>query len=165
MTDLIKDKTNSGLQDLLNEVLMSKAILICPILNKFSIDMVNYWDSNSVEEVNLRKNDAFSYFLKKEGFDPSTTYAEIIVNKDLWSSLCLTNKEIMAGIAHEIGHIILFFRSDKEDIKGQAEEVCCDDYACRMGLASHLLTLLEKLIKSGLYSEMQIQIMKNRHKL
>ena len=69
---------------------------------------------------------------------------------------------MFAAIAHEIGHIILFFREDKNSYKGQVEEVGCDMYACKIGLAVPLSSLLRKLIESHLYSLEQVDILKNR---
>ena len=68
----------------------------------------------------------------------------------------------MAAIAHEIGHIVFFFKSDKEKYVGQAEEVYCDQFACKIGLAKPLYTLLNKLVLSGDYQEELVQQIKNR---
>ena len=148
--------------DIFNDKYSLKAIDICPLLKKFSINIVNDFDTEHAKEVSLDVNDTFSYYLNKSSDDASKTYAEIIVNYDLCSRLGLTTSEIMAAVAHEIGHIILFFRIDKNINEGQAEEVYGDMYACRMGLARPLYTLLQKLIDSGLYPDIQNQVLKNR---
>lgn len=161
MNDLIKNKTSIGTLDLFNESFSSIAISLCPLLNKFSIYIVSHLKTNHANETLFNENDTFSYYVRKEEEDASSTYAEIIVNEDLCNNLSFTIQEMLAAIAHEIGHIIMFFRADKDVIQS-LEEFCSDNYACQMGLATPLYSLLNKLINSGLYSEAQIKIMQKR---
>lgn len=108
MNDLIKNKTSIGTLDLFNESFSSIAISLCPLLNKFSIYIVSHLKTNHANETLFNENDTFSYYLRKEEEDASSTYAEIIVNEDLCNNLSFTIQEMLAAIAHEIGHIIMF---------------------------------------------------------
>ena len=75
----------------------------------------------------------------------------------------LSNHEMYAAIAHEVGHVIFFFKEEKEN-KKDFEEIICDYYACLMGLAESLVSLLNKLIRSGDYSQDHIRLLTNRKK-
>ena len=91
-----------------------KAISICNILSKFQIIAVDYNDSLYVDKIDLKEYEAFGNYINKEEYDASSTYAEIIVNESVCSKLRLSEQEMMAAIAHEIGHIMFFFKTDKE---------------------------------------------------
>ena len=145
-----------------NEEYSSIAISLCPLLKKFSIYIVNHYATDYADAAQLNANDAFAYYMSKEEEDASSTYAEIIVNKDMCNTLKLTELEMKAAIAPEIGHIITFFRADKDKFQKQDEEYYSDSYACIMGLAIPLSFLLKKLIDSGLYIETQVLLMKKR---
>ena len=101
----------------------------------------------------MKENDVFAYYLDKKDYNASSTYAEILVNIDKCKKLCLTDQEMLAALAHEIGHIIMFFREDKEHFNGQALEASCDQYACMLGLTVPLSSLLDKLVRLGEYPE------------
>ena len=160
--NLIVNKTNLKELESFNKNFSDKVISICPLLSKFQIHIVKHYDSQYLVETKFNPNDIFAYYLKKESICASTIYAEIIVNEDLCIKLQLTKNELFAAIAHEIGHIIMFFHTEKEQFQGQAEEIYCDTYACRIGLSDSLITLLNKMIDSGLYSESIINEMHNR---
>lgn len=159
---LIVNKTIVKAFDTFNSEYALKAISICNILSKFQIIAVDYNDSLYVDKIDLKEYEAFGNYINKEEYDAYSTYAEIIVNESVCSKLRLSEQEMMAAIAHEIGHVIFFFKSDKEAFQGQAEEVRCDIYACRMGLAIPLYSLLEKLIKTGDYQLELVNQMINR---
>lgn len=159
---LVINKTNISAFDTFNSEYALKAISICNILSKFQIIAVDYNDSLYVDKIDLKEFEAFGNYINKEEYDASSTYAEIIVNESVCSKLRLSEQEMMAAIAHEVGHIIFYFKTNKEDFQGQAEEVSCDTYACRMGLAIPLCSLLEKQIYTGDYQMELVNQMKNR---
>lgn len=159
---LLYNKTNIKEFDSFNDEFSLRAISLCPLLNKFQINVVNHDETTHVPDDYFNDNDAFVYYLNKEGEDASTTYAEIIVNEEICKHLQLTEGEIWAATAHEIGHIIIFFRSDKKTIQGHTEEIYSDDYACKMGLAAPLSSLLQKMINSCLYEDWQVKLMQKR---
>lgn len=159
---LIDNKSDIFCLNQFNGELGSKIKSICPLLKQFTIHVVNKNKSRFIKESQLRDNDTFGFYLVKDKFQISSTYIEIIIDEKLFQQLCLTESEMMAAIAHEIGHVIMFFREDKENFQGQAEEVCCDSYACKIGLAVSLSSLLSKLINSNLYTKEQSAVMKNR---
>lgn len=159
---LVINKTNISAFDTFNSEYALKAISICNILSKFQIIAVDYNDSLYVDKIDLKDYEAFGFYINKVGIEPSSTYAEIIVNERVCERMGLSEQEMIAAIAHEVGHIIFYFKTNKEDFQGQAEEVCCDTYACRMGLAIPLCSLLEKLIDSGDYQMELVNQMKNR---
>lgn len=161
MKDLIINNTNIKIQESFLEDLSNKAISICPLLKKFPIFMVSHCDTIHAKDVKLNKNDVFICYMNKESEDASSTYAEIIVNEGLCGTLKLTEQEMLAAIAHEIGHIIFNFGDGKESLLTQ-EEFCCDNCACQMGFAEPLFSLLRKLMDSNLYSEDMIKEMKSR---
>ena len=160
--EFVNNKTDIAILNSFNEEFSHAAIDICPLLSKFQIIIVNHYETKYASVANLNENDTFAYYLNKESEDASSTYAEIIVNKELCDKLLFTGQEYLAAVAHEIGHIIFYFRSDKELFQGEAEEIVSDSFACRMGLAHPLSTLINKLISSGLYSDNQIQLMRKR---
>ena len=159
---LVINRTNISAFDTFNREYALKAISICNILSKFQIIAVDYNDSLYVDKIDLKEYEAFGNYINKEEYDASSTYAEIIVNEIVCSKFRLSEPEIMAAIAHEIGHIVFFFKSDKEQYVGQAEEVYCDQFVCKIGLAKPLYTLLNKLVLSGDYQEELVQQIKNR---
>jgi hypothetical protein len=163
MIQLVNNTTNVSAFDTFNEFYAPKAVQICPILKKFRINIVSHNITKYAKEAQLCENDAFVYYLKQEkDNDASSVYAEIIVNTDICNKLQLTEQELLAGVAHEVGHIIFYFRTDKDQLHG-FEEINSDYYASEMGLLHPLLTLLRKLITSGLYPDELVEQMRQRH--
>ena len=138
-----------------NEGYGSRAVLLCSLLKKFQINIINSIDTHFAKVAQLNKNDAFVYYINKDEDDASSTYAEIIVNMDVCYKLGLTEQEQLAAVAHEVGHIIIYFREDKESLSESMEELECDLYACKMGLSKPLSSLLNKMYDSHLYSKEQ----------
>lgn len=139
-----------------NEGYSARAVLLCPPLSKFKINLVEHSKTKYSKEIDLKENDAFTYYLyQKTDNDASSVYAEIVVNEEVCNELCLTEQEQLAAIAHEVGHIMLHFRNDKESLSVSMEELESDLYACKMGLQKPLYSLLQKMYDSHLYSEEQ----------
>lgn len=139
-----------------NEGYSARAVLLCPPLSKFKINLVEHSKTKYSKEIDLKENDAFTYYLyQKTDNDASSVYAEIVVNEEVCNELCLTEQEQLAAIAHEVGHIILYFREDKETLTESEKEILSDKYACKMGLSKPLHSLLQKLIDSHICSKMQ----------
>ena len=158
---LINNKTGLEVFDTLNEKYSEIAISLCYILAKFQIIAISTYDSKHIGDIGMNESDTFGCFIDKTEYDASSTYAEIVINKKKCEELELSNQEIHAAIAHEIGHVIFYFIKDKEN-KKDMEEVICDQYVCRMGLADSLASLLDKLICSRDNSQGQILLLSNR---
>ncbi len=90
----------------------------------------------------------------QEDIRVETTKAGIIFNQALIDQVGLTEEELLASIAHEIGHIVLRFR-DKDGMyeQPQSEEIFADGIACQIGLARPLLSTIEKLESCGLFTD------------
>lgn len=164
MYKLIINKTSFGAFDSFNDKYSAKTIDICPILKKIHINVVSHSDSFYIEQADFSDKDLFAFYINKEEDDASSTYAEIIVNEVHCSTLKLTDEEKLAALAHEIGHIIIYFREDKKECQGQAEEIYSDLYVCKMGLGDSLCTLIHKMINSGEYPNGLMNQMKTRLK-
>lgn len=83
-----------------------------------------------------------------------TTVAGIMFNPQLIASYGLTEEEQIASIAHEIGHIILRFREkDGNYEQPQSIEIFADKIACQIGLAKPLLSAIERIENSGVFSD------------
>ena len=145
-----------------NEGYSSQVISLCYLLEKFHIYLVNSNETLYAKEAQLNENDAFAYYLNKEGYDASSTYAEIIVNTDVCHKLGLTEQELLAAVAHEVGHIILYFSDNKEILTDFDEEILSDKVACKIGLSKPLHSLLHKLLNSHLCSKDQETLFKMR---
>lgn len=161
-TKLIINKTEYHIFDSFNEQYSSQIVAICPLLNMFSVNIVPHCQTSYWQLADCNDNDAFCSYINKTKSDITSTYAEIMVNADVCNGLCLTNNEMMAGLAHEIGHIIMYFRTDKDKYCGQSLEINCDVYACRIGLRESLISLIHKLIDCRKYSDELINQMQNR---
>lgn len=149
---LIINKTGISAFDDFNSLYSDNAINICPLLEKFHINIVYVSDAKNLNFINLKPNDPMANYIEKCRPTAESTYAEIVVNEVVLNNLCLTEQELLAAIAHEIGHIIFYFLEDKSSCSEQLhEELISDMYACRIGLKESLSSLLNKLIQSGLY--------------
>lgn len=160
---LIKNRTGLKVFDTFNEKYSEITISLCDLLSKFQIIAISIYDSKHIDDIRMEVPDPFGCFIGKNEYDASSTYAEIVINEKRCEELKLSNHEMYAAIAHEVGHVIFFFKEDKENIK-DFEEIICDYYACLMGLAESLVSLLNKLIRSGDYSQDHIRLLTNRKK-
>ncbi|MDD6002096.1 MAG: hypothetical protein PUC50_07910 [Bacteroidales bacterium] len=163
MTKMLTNKTNLAIIDSFNNTEYGdKLIAICPILKRATINVVNYQESKYLKASGFNNNDAWvCYIPERESID-SPIYAEILTNKDMIQQLNLSENEQFAAIAHEIGHIITYFRTDYKQLDDEKKEMTSDNYACRIGLTESLSSLLNKLIVSGDYSADQTQLMQKR---
>ena len=152
--ELIINHTGIGAFDVFNAKYSEKALEICSQLAAFQIHIVHHYDTPFSDD--MGDNDAAGYYIEPKSKDTSRRYAEIIINFAVCERFCLTDAELLAAAAHEVGHVIFYFLTDKEFFQGgNAEEMLCDDYACRMGLKDEMVSLLNKMIASGEYEQEQ----------
>lgn len=130
----------------------------CPPLQEFQIAILSKeeFETNpgDLPVIDLDENDAFACSSDRQEEAILSTKAGIIFNQAAIDNLELTEEEQYAAIAHEIGHIIYRFFDKKEQFpKGQGEEIFADSIAAEIGLAEELLSLLEKMVSSGLFQD------------
>lgn len=162
MTDIIINNTSIQLFNAFNRNYSSRIVEICPLLNEFAIHVVEHTKSNYWNVASCNDYDSFAYFLNKESADVASTYAEIIVNIEMCNKLEFNEEEMFAALAHEIGHVITYFRADKKSFNIQQEEIISDRYACKIGLGTPLETVIKKMIESGYYPNDLIAQMNTR---
>ena len=158
---LIINKSGLKVFDTFNEDLSRIAISICNLLTKFQIYALSVNDSKHIEDIGMKDSDPMACYINKTEYDASSTYAEIVINEEKCEKMILSEEEMLAAIAHEVGHIIFYFLDGKEN-KRDMEEVICDNYACRMGLGKPLASVLDKLINLGGYSQEHELLLLNR---
>lgn len=143
-----------------NALFGEKLVDYCSLLGKFQINVYSTeeykrlpGDIPRIEDIDKQ---VFASFIVKYGVTADTTEAGIVYSELLLSTLRLNEAELFAAIAHEVGHILYFFLENKANYPGpQGEEVYSDGLACRLGLASPMLSTLKKIENSGIcpYSE------------
>ena len=111
---LIINKTKLKVFDTFNKENSGLAISICPLLKKFQINAIAMSDSKHVYDIGMEDYDPFGSYIYKSQYDASSTYAEIVINENRCTELNISEQEMLAAIAHEVGHIIFFFLEDKE---------------------------------------------------
>lgn len=103
--------------------------------------------------------------LQKNDFeDPMITWSNIIeYSPDVCEKLQLTNNEILAMFAHEIGHILDTKNPNVQDdeIARENREIAADSMAQVLGLGDALASGLYKLLKSGQYPN-EIDLLRKR---
>lgn len=140
---MIENHTQNKLYDEFDELYGKKAIAICPLLSKFNI-LVYTKERYEIAEVKEKlpeiewDGSPLAFSLNKPDGDASLTLAIIVVDENCCELLELTNEEIMASTAHEVGHIIFFFLTNKTIYDNVGEEIMADEYAVRMGLGDYL---------------------------
>lgn len=130
----------------------------CPLLGKFQIGILTVDEYKAlpggtplIDDIEI---EAFASFIQKNGDTADTTYAGIVFNPALIDLFGLTEPEQHACIAHEIGHILYFFLDNKSDYPGpQGEEIYCDTIASKIRLSDSILSSIEKLETSGVYTD------------
>jgi hypothetical protein len=164
---MIENHTQNILFNEFDELYSDKAIAICPILAKFKV-LVYTKEQYETAEIKEKlpeiewDESPLAFCMNKPNGDASSTLAVVVVDENCCEFLGLTNEEIMASVAHEVGHIIFFFLTNKAIYGKTGEEIVADEYATRMGLGEHLKSALIKLMGSGLYSEGQRDLMRIR---
>lgn len=130
----------------------------CPLLNQFQINILTvdeYSDfSADLPAIDGVESQPFSSFIRKDGEKADTSIAGIVICEPLIESIGFNETEQYAAIAHEIGHILYFFLDYKERYPGsQGEEIFSDTIATRIGLSAGMLSVIDKLERCGLYSD------------
>ena len=151
---LITNKTDLSIFDSFNRDYSINAISLCPELADIEIIAVHHYNSNQSARKIITEKDTFAYFLDS---NITPKYAEIIINVEACELFELTDQEQHAAIAHEIGHVIFQLSSQKDYFQDQIEELFSDDYACKIGLKSSLLSILNKFVNSGFYTEEKLR--------
>jgi len=159
---LIINKTSIKAFDYFDDIYGTKAIKICSLLEKFHINIVYVSDAKNLDHVDFKPYDPMASYVEKNRTSAESTIAEILVDETVLSYLCLNDQELHAALAHEIGHIIVFFLKHKLSLSQQEVEWICDEYVCDMGLKDNLMSLLTKLTFSGLYPEWQTKQLRDR---
>ena len=139
------------------------------ILNKIHIEVTNIEDYLKQQNYlpiieNVEEQVMSCYILKKEE-SITSTIAGIVINPSFIERLSLSEQEIMACLAHEIGHIAYFFIENKKCYNSFYQETYADEYALTIGLEEHLCSVLNKLIQSELYCENFKKMISTRIKL
>ncbi|MFI3303983.1 MAG: hypothetical protein SNH71_04430 [Rikenellaceae bacterium] len=144
--------TQANVFNKFSELYHEKIIKNCSILGKFKIKVYTSAEYDKCKDnmpilIESIHESSFSYYVNKESHDASTTDAAIVFNEELCDTLELTEEEQMSAIAHEIGHIIDYFRENKSD-NNQAKEIYADSIACKLDLTDYLLSTLKKILSS-----------------
>ena len=139
------------------------------ILNKIQIEVINIEDYLQQKEnlpiIENVEEQVMSCYILKNDESITSTIAGIVINPSFIERLSLSEQEIMACLAHEIGHIAFFFIENKESYSSFCQEAYADEYAQTIGLGGHLCSALNKLIKSELYCENLTKLIHTRIKL
>lgn len=157
MNDVIDNRTKLMFFDCFNMRYSDQILALCPLLSKFKIAAITVEEYLHIAEsfstmISDIEKQMYSCLVDKKEYDASSTRAIIIANIDLYTKFNLSVDEHISAIAHEVGHIIHFFKDDKDsDIV--AEELYADGIASKLGLASPLYSVLDKLSQSDLYEK------------
>ena len=156
MHQLITNKTSIEAFDIFNREYGSKALSICPELGEIAIIAV--YHNESSDEGSFNDYDALGFY-----YDYLTTpkSAEVIINEEACNRLELTEEEMLAAIAHEIGHI-KYTELNQTSTQGQVSEIESDDFAFSLCLGKPLIMLLMKLLKSQILPDELKQMINNR---
>lgn len=153
---MIENHTGIGVFDEFDKCFSEKAIGICPLLSKYPIHVytkeqyIVKKDENKLPDVDF-DNTPFAYGKDQAiAGDASTMNAVIVCDETFCETLKLSDEEKLASIAHEVGHIILYFLTNNVLYD---QEKKADEYVATMGLGYPLKSVLMKLVNSGLYSE------------
>lgn len=121
--------------------------------------------SNVPKLVDYRE-DTFAYAIcHPKGSKYRDTFAAIVFSPRQCNSLAFNIQEYFAAIAHEIGHIIHFFNENLNGANELIVEMKADSIAKELGLSDHLKSVLRKLKESGIYNDVQQNIMTMRANL
>ena len=125
---------------------------ICPPINKCKVFFSLSEDYIRCNESNRKNIEDTPMCYDFEGSTPNSVEIRvwIVINLKFCEELCFTQYEIMGAIAHEFGHMFNSFSTTKRE--GQEGEVYADQYASKFGLGNELLSALERMSKSNLFS-------------
>ena len=157
MNSVIDNRTKLMFFDHFNMKYSDQILAICPLLCKFKIAAITVEEYLHIAElfstmISDIEKQMYSCLVDQKEYDASSTRAIIIANNELFAKFNLSVEEQMAAIAHEVGHIIYFFKDDKDsDIL--AEELYADGVASKLGLSRPLYSVLDKLSQSDLYEK------------
>lgn len=129
-----------------------------PQLGKFTIQVLTAEefkaDTHSLPPVDDIEEQPFFCSSDQTADKAETTIAGIMFSPQLIDRYGLIEEEQIASIAHEIGHIILRFREkDGNYEQPQSIEIFADKIACQLGLAKPLLSTIEKIENSGVFTD------------
>lgn len=82
----------------------------------------------------------------------------IYISTEEVGRLGLTKPEILAAIAHEIGHIVYHTRSWQPDCEQRADMMAAD-----LGLGSQMISAIEKIIESRRYRKLTAMLVGRIH--
>lgn len=132
-----------------------RLISLFPILKKISIKTFSMQQYKSAQEnyiiqIKYPEKQPLSCFIYNNTGAIEDTICGIVINDDLINSLKISEHEIYAGIAHEIGHILYFFAENKDVNK---EEFFADSVACKLNLKNEMCQLIEKVLMTNIYPQ------------
>ena len=153
---LIRNKTNLVVFDIFNQKYGPKAIVLFPEFEKIQINAVYHYNSSDKDSFN--EYDAFGFYYD---FQSEQKYAEIIINVEACNKLELSEMEMLAAIAHEIGHI-RYTEIYQTSYQGKDVELDCDEFVCSLGLKKPLYSLLKRPIDLGLFPDELSEIINQR---
>lgn len=120
----------------------------------------------NVPNITNCNNDTFAYAIycsKDSKF--CDTFAAIVYSPEQCNSKSFNIEEYFAAIAHEVGHIIHYFNENLNGANELVIELKADSIATELGLSDHLKSVLLKLKESGLYNDVQHDMMTLRANL
>ena len=137
------------------EQFRDRLISLFPILKKisiktFSLQQYKSAPENYIIQIKDPEKQPLSCFIYNNTGAIEETICGIVINDDLINSLKISEHEIYAGIAHEIGHILFFFAENKDVNK---EEFFADSVACELNLKNEMSQLIEKVLISNIYPQ------------
>lgn len=121
---------------------------------------IGYYGHLLNEVMDANNNITFLPLVDNPHNDPVMRYSNVIkYSEEICKRFNLSEIEVYAMIAHEIGHIL-----DETNSETIPREICADSMAQVLGLGKALTSGLSKLIESGLYPD-ENDVMKERIKI
>lgn len=123
-------------------------------------NFIRYYGNLLNEVMDVNNNITFLPLVDNPYNDPLIRHLDFIeYSEEICKRLDLSEMEVHAMIAHEIGHIL-----DETNSERIPREIIADSMAQVLGLGKALVSGLNKLIESGLYPD-ENDIMKERIKI
>lgn len=154
---MISNHTEIKEFDLFEEKYSKILFSLYPHIEKYILHCFTFDDYKSLENVPILDFSDLDIF----GFSFDDTNkkndinAAIIISPSMCRELELENTEILAAIAHEIGHIIYLSCDRIKNMSGCWKEIYADKIATDIGLSKPMTSLLMKLKSSNYYSQEQ----------